>query len=194
MSDRILVFASNPGRVLRRDQGQPAAAAQPARPAFRQLVDDIYARMTARRPASRHGKAFPGTGISMVLPRVSPNVLAGLMEQVAAEPYDGQADLPPWPARCRWKSTICSRWPRPCSSCASPRWPRATPADRRRPALRRADPDGRKQLFSQHLLAYVPLAGHIKRVLDERGSHAAPASRFSDELEDHMSERPPSRP
>jgi NitT/TauT family transport system ATP-binding protein len=36
------------------------------------------------------------------------------------------------------------------------------------------------------VLAYVPLAGHIKRVLDERGSHAAPASRFSDELEDHM--------
>jgi len=31
-----------------------------------------------------------------------------------------------------------------------------------------ADVDGRKRLFSQHLLSYVPLAGHIKRVLDER--------------------------
>jgi hypothetical protein len=30
------------------------------------------------------------------------------------------------------------------------------------------DPDGRKRLFAQHLLAYVPLAGHIRRVLDER--------------------------
>ncbi len=35
----------------------------------------------------------------------------------------------------------------------------------------------------------MPLAGHIKRVLDERGAHRAPASRFRDELEDHMSEQ-----
>jgi NitT/TauT family transport system ATP-binding protein len=34
----------------------------------------------------------------------------------------------------------------------------------------------------------VPLAAHIKRVLDDRQSHRAPASRFRDELEDHMSE------
>jgi NitT/TauT family transport system ATP-binding protein len=46
--------------------------------------------------------------------------------------------------------------------------------------------DERKQLFARHLLAYVPLAGHIRRVLDERPSHRAPWHRFSDELEDHM--------
>ena len=50
------------------------------------------------------------------------------------------------------------------------------------------EPDARKKLFAQHLLNYVPLAGHIRRVLDERGTHRAPASRFRDELEDHMSE------
>jgi NitT/TauT family transport system ATP-binding protein len=32
----------------------------------------------------------------------------------------------------------------------------------------------------------VPLAGQIRRVLDERASHRAPKSRFSDELEDYM--------
>ena len=51
-----------------------------------------------------------------------------------------------------------------------------------------ADVDERKRLFSQHILSYVPLAGHIKRVLDERPTHRAPASRFRDELEDYMSE------
>jgi NitT/TauT family transport system ATP-binding protein len=51
-----------------------------------------------------------------------------------------------------------------------------------------ADLDARKRLFAEHVLAYVPLAAHIKRVLDERTSHRAPASRFRDELEDHMSE------
>ena len=49
------------------------------------------------------------------------------------------------------------------------------------------DPDDRKRLFAQHLL--VSLAGHIRRVLDERPAHRAPASRFRDELEDHMSEQ-----
>jgi NitT/TauT family transport system ATP-binding protein len=38
------------------------------------------------------------------------------------------------------------------------------------------------------MLTYVPLAGHIKHILDSRSSHRAPASRFRDELEDEMSE------
>jgi NitT/TauT family transport system ATP-binding protein len=52
----------------------------------------------------------------------------------------------------------------------------------------RLDLDDRKRLFKQHLLSYVPLAGHIKHVLDERAAHHAPASRFRDELEDHMAD------
>ena len=34
---------------------------------------------------------------------------------------------------------------------------------------------------------YVPLAAHVRRVLQERTNHVAPKSRFLDELEDHMS-------
>jgi NitT/TauT family transport system ATP-binding protein len=51
-----------------------------------------------------------------------------------------------------------------------------------------ADVDHRKKLFGDHLLAYVPLAARIRKVLDERPSHRAPATRFREELEDHMSE------
>jgi ABC-type nitrate/sulfonate/bicarbonate transport system ATPase subunit len=48
MSDRILVFSSNPGRILAElkvDLPQPRHRLDPK---FRQLVDDIYAQMTAR--------------------------------------------------------------------------------------------------------------------------------------------------
>ena len=95
MSDRILVFSSNPGRVLAEikvDLPQPRNRLDPK---FRQLVDDIYSLMTSG-PASKPARqgSFPGTGISMILPRVSPNVLSGLMETIAAEPYAGRADLP----------------------------------------------------------------------------------------------------
>jgi NitT/TauT family transport system ATP-binding protein len=87
MCDRILVFSSNPGRIvseIKFDFPQPRSRLDPK---FRQLVDDIYSLMTSRpvgKP-TREG-VFPGTGIAMVLPRVSPNVLSGLMETVAAEP------------------------------------------------------------------------------------------------------------
>jgi len=49
-----------------------------------------------------------------------------------------------------------------------------------------ADNDERKRLFARSFLAQVPMAAHIRRVLDERASHTAPRSRFLDELEDHM--------
>jgi NitT/TauT family transport system ATP-binding protein len=48
--------------------------------------------------------------------------------------------------------------------------------------------DERKRIFMRHLLTYVPLAAHVRRVLDERASHSARKSRFIDELEDFMNE------
>ena len=51
-----------------------------------------------------------------------------------------------------------------------------------------ADMERRKQLFAEALLTHVPLAAHIRRVLDERPGHAAPEQRFVGELEDHLSE------
>jgi NitT/TauT family transport system ATP-binding protein len=50
-----------------------------------------------------------------------------------------------------------------------------------------AGTDDRKKIFQRQLLSSVPLAAHIRRVLQERANHVAPKSRFFDELEDHMS-------
>src|SRR5215813_2055905 len=67
MCDRILVFSSNPGRLVADvavDLPQPRNRVQPD---FRELVDDIYALMTAPptgRPARE--SAFPGTGIALL--------------------------------------------------------------------------------------------------------------------------------
>src|SRR6201998_3037472 len=94
MCDRILVFSSNPGRILAEikvDLPQPRNRLDPQ---FRAMVEEIYVRMTARPTGKVSHGVFPGTGISMVLPRVSPNRMAGLIELVAAEPNNGRADLP----------------------------------------------------------------------------------------------------
>ncbi len=95
MSDRILVFSSNPGRVIAEIKVNLPQPRNRVDPAFRALVDDIYARMTAKAGAApmREG-LFPGTGISMSIPPVSTNTLAGLLETLAEAPFNGKADLP----------------------------------------------------------------------------------------------------
>jgi NitT/TauT family transport system ATP-binding protein len=189
MCDRILIFSSNPGRIqgeIKVDLPQPRSRLDPR---FRQLVDDIYARMTSGPTSKTAREGFPGTGISMVLPRVSSNVLAGLMEAVAAEPYNGRADLPPLAASLQME--IDELFPA-AETLQLFRFAEVAEGDLRltEPGKNfvRLDLDDRKRLFKQHLLTYVPLAGHIKHVLDERATHHAPASRFRDELEDQMSD------
>jgi NitT/TauT family transport system ATP-binding protein len=190
MCDRILVFSSNPGRVIAEikvDLPQPRKRLDPA---FRALVDDIYARMTARptAPAARDGN-FPGSGLGMALTHVSTNTLAGMMEAITAPPNNGSADLATLARELQMEADellpIAETLQLMRFAEIEGRTIRLTPAARRYDA---ADVDERKQLFSKHLLAYVPLAAHIRRVLDDRTSHQAPATRFRDELEDFMSE------
>jgi NitT/TauT family transport system ATP-binding protein len=190
MCDRILVFSSNPGRVVADiavDLPQPRNRVDPK---FRQLVDAIYARMT-ERPTGKPGREgiFLGAGIALMLPRVSPNVLAGLMEAIAADPYRGRADLPALAASLQME--IDDLFPA-ADLLHLLRFAEVADGD-----ISLADEgkrfvlagfDERKGLFAQHVLTYVPLAAHIKHVLDERPSHRAHARRFRDELEDHMSE------
>ena len=189
MCDRILVFSSNPGRVaaeIRVDLPQPRDRLDPA---FRALVDDIYARMTARAPATPvNDGLFPGTGIAMVLPRISTNSLAGLIEEVDGAPFDGRASLADLADSLQLE--VDALLPM-AETLQLLRFAELVGADLKlTPDARRyaeADVDARKAMFAQALLAHVPLAQHIRRILDERASHTAPARRFRDELEDHMS-------
>jgi NitT/TauT family transport system ATP-binding protein len=191
MCDRILIFSSNPGRVIgeiRVDLLQPRNRLDPA---FRALVEDIYSRMTTRQgmPEPTREGVFPGTGAAMALPHVSTNVLAGLLETVAAPPYSGKADLPPLAASLRLE--IDDLFPA-AETLQLMRFAEVEGGDiRLTPTGKRfadSDVDERKRLFAQQLATYVPLAAHVRRILDDRPSHKAPAGRFRDELEDHMSE------
>ena len=65
MCDRILVFSSNPGRVIAEIKVELPQPRKRLDPAFRALVDDIYARMTAKPTATRRAarrRTFPGSG------------------------------------------------------------------------------------------------------------------------------------
>jgi NitT/TauT family transport system ATP-binding protein len=189
MCDRILVFSSNPGRIVSQikvDLPQPRNRQDAA---FRALVEDIYVRMTAKPAAGQPREGlFPGTGIGMVLPRVSTNTLAGLMEALAAAPYDGKADLPQLAGELQYEADELF----PIAEVLQLlRFAELEGGDLKlTPEAHRyveADVDTRKQLFAKHLVAYAPLAAHIRRALDATPSHEAPGRRFRDELEALMS-------
>ena len=95
MCDRILLFSTNPGRIIAEiavDLPQPRDRLDPK---FRALVERIYSEMTARKKALvTRIERLPGIAIDTILPRISSNLLSGLLERLAAAPYDGKADLP----------------------------------------------------------------------------------------------------
>jgi NitT/TauT family transport system ATP-binding protein len=190
MCNRIIVLSSHPGRIVEEITVTLKHPRNRLDPEFRQLVDRIYALMTRRQAseAPRDG-TFPGLGMAMALPRISTNTLAGMMEEIAADPYHGKADLPELAEDLQME--IDELFP-VGETLQLMRFAeieegsiKLTPAGRR---FADAETDARKKLFGDHLLAYVPLATHIKVVLDDRPTHRARAVRFLEELEDYMSE------
>jgi NitT/TauT family transport system ATP-binding protein len=188
MCDRIMIFGSNPGRILTEI---PVTLPQPRNrldPSFAALVERIYVEMTLRRPATdAKVEGLPGQGLGTILPRVSSNLLSGLMETLASEPFNGKADLPEMASLLQME--IDELFP-VAETLQMLRFAQLEGGDIRLldagAAFARAAVDERKKIFARQLLAYVPLAAHVRRVLDERASHVAPMSRFSDEIEDYM--------
>jgi NitT/TauT family transport system ATP-binding protein len=191
MCDRILVFSSNPGRVateIKVDFPHPRNRLDPA---FRQLVDSIYGRMTQRTDArtAATAEAVHGGGVGMALGHVSSNELSGLIETLAGPPYNGHADLPVLAGSLQMETDEILHLG---ESLQLLRFARLSEGDLvlTEAGLRFAnlETDARKKLFAEHLINHVPVTGLIRRVLDERPSHTAPAARFRNELEDYMSE------
>jgi NitT/TauT family transport system ATP-binding protein len=188
MCDRILVLSTNPGRVVAEIKVPFAHPRNRLDPTFRQMVDDIYALMTDRRSADAStGKAELKMGSP--LPEVSTNLMAGLIETLAAEPYNGHAGLPDVAERRLLE--------------VDDLFPIAEMLEHLGFAeLKGADitlteagklfaeygTQERKTIFAEHLIKHVPLAARIRQVLQERNGHRAPRVRFEQELEDSLTE------
>jgi NitT/TauT family transport system ATP-binding protein len=193
MCDRLLIFSTHPGRVASEipvDLPQPRGALDPA---VRALVDRVYVEMTARpRIAHADARAEPvaAARIDMPLEHVSTNLLSGLIEALSAPPYEGRADLPAIAQALHMEAD--DLFP-VAEALQTLRLAELEGGDIRLTeaglAFARSETDERKNLFAHQLLAHVPLAAHVRHVLDERSTHLAPKSRFLDELEDYMTEQ-----
>jgi len=187
MCDRVLILASNPGRIAAEIPVTLPRPRNRLEDEFRGIVDEIYSVLTARTVASIGALAQVHGGIVQPLPRASVNRMSGLVEKLAAPPYNGQAEL----------ATLASALALEVDDL----FPIAEAlhilefAELKDGALKltaaggvfaRGSTEERKRLFREHLLRFVPLAAHICRVLGEREGHSAPRMRFQIELEDHL--------
>ena len=191
MCDRVLLFSTNPGRIVTEIKIPMRQPRERQDPEFGALVDRIYVEMTARRTEkSAPGSLghIPGTGFGLILPRVSVNLLSGLLEALAAPPFNGRADLPEIASDLQLEE-IDDLFP-VAESLQLLRLAEVGDGDIRLTdngkRFVNAETDDRKRIFARLLIRYVPFAAHVRRVLDERESHTAPKTRFLDELEDHM--------
>ena len=192
MCDRILVFSSNPGRVAS-ELAVPFSHPRNRHDAmFRAFVDDIYALMTRRAtsvpaPGARQAQGAQAAAGSALHP-VPANLMAGLMETLAADPYRGRADLP------RISESLQLELDELLPLCEMMQLLRFAELEEGDVRLTegganfvQADTEERKRHFAGALREHVPLVRSIRQVLDERWNHRARAERFRDELEDRMS-------
>jgi NitT/TauT family transport system ATP-binding protein len=189
IADRILIFSSDPGQIRAQI---PIALPRPRSSdgaAFRQIVDQVYTLLTTEpgRDGRRGAKPEP-IGIGYRLPDASVQQLARLIHTLEA-PYHAHADLPHLADE---ENLVMDELFPLIETLQLLGFANVSGGDIELTPLGRAHANAdmleRKQIFAEALLKHVPLAAHIRRVLDERPGHRAPATRFLRELEDHLSE------
>lgn len=189
IADRILIFGSDPGRIradipISQPRPRPWDSA-----GFRHIVDQVYTLLTETKGDGRRGAKPEPIGIGYRLPDAAVQQLSGLIDTLSDVPYHGRADLPQVAAQ--ENLDMDELFPL-IEALQLLGFAHISDGDIELTALGRAyaeaDMLARKQLFADAVAKHVPLAAHIRRVLDERPGHRAPATRFLRELEDHLSE------
>jgi NitT/TauT family transport system ATP-binding protein len=189
MCDRALIFSSNPGRVtteIRIDLAHPRDRADPK---FEDCVDRIYVEMTSRRIERQRNLQPVGFIPDTPIHRSSTSALAGLIEALNAPPYHGKADLPDIASDLQLEVDELFPMTEAMQMLHLGEMEggdvRLTPLGRH---FAESENQTRKEIFQRTLIANVPFAAHIRKVLDERASHTAPRRRFIDELEDKFTD------
>ena len=186
MADRILVFASDPGRIrfqLAIDLPRPRVADSAE---VRSLIDEVYALMTAG--AGRADRAEPETlRLHDRLPEADVARMDGLLELLAGPPFHGEADLPQLAEESELTDDDLLPVARGIALLGLARLQRG---DLHLTLMGRRYVDGdnaaRQRLFGQQLLANVPLAAHIRHSLEQDPDRSLPEQPFLRLLQQHL--------
>ena len=189
MCDRILVLGANPGHIAAEI---PVSLPQPRNRldvAFHAIVDEIYSILTSRITESIGAQNQIHGGRAQPLPPVSINRLAGFVETLSSSPYGGHGEL----AKLARALALEINDLFPITAALhilefaelKNRSIKLTAAGR---VFAQSDTEERKRLFREHLIRFVPLAAHVREVINERKGRRVPRARFELELQDHLNQ------
>ena len=94
MADRVLVFASDPGKVRAELPVRLARPRDVESAEVRALIDEVYSLMTSRPSRAGRSEKDPVLGIGDRLPDADVARIEGMLDLLADEPFNGHADLP----------------------------------------------------------------------------------------------------
>lgn len=180
MADRVLIFASDPGRVRFQLAVQLPRPRNPESAEVRQLIDEVYALMTAG--SGRAGRAAEEPAplqLAERLPEADIARMEGLLELLAGDTFRGRADLP----RLAEDTELTDDELLPLAQAVSLLGlARLAGGDLHLTPLGARYVDGthtlRQELFGQQLLSAVPLAAHIRHSLEQEASGELPEEPF----------------
>jgi NitT/TauT family transport system ATP-binding protein len=180
MADRVLIFASDPGRVRFQLAVQLPRPRNPDSAEVRQLIDEVYALMTAG--SGRPGRTAEEPALLLLaerLPDADIGRMEGLLEMLAGDAFNGRADLP----RLAEETELTDDELLPLAQALSLLGlAQLAEGDLHITALGQRYVEGahtlRQELFGQQLLAHVPLAAHIRHSLEQEASGELPEEPF----------------
>lgn len=194
MADRIIVFASNPGHIRAELNVSMPLPRDPQDPHFRKLVDDIYTLMTTSESEKRvrredAGIDYQKMGLGYRLPNAEVSELTGLIDTIATKEKDKPVDLPMLADELMLEADDLF----PLTEAMEIlRFAKVSKGDIALTDIGKQFADAnileRKQIFAKQLIECVPLAQHIRSILDLRSDHKESENFFLDELHETLSE------
>ncbi|HEX4511821.1 MAG TPA: AAA-associated domain-containing protein, partial [Burkholderiaceae bacterium] len=187
MADRVLVFASDPGRIrfeLKIDLPRPRIVDSAQ---VRSLVDQVYALMTAGAGRADRPAEEAEAHLHDRLPEADVARMDGLLELLAAPPFHGDADLPKLAEESELTDDDLLPVARAIDLLGLAR---LQSGDLHLTLVGRRYVDGdntlRQELFAAQLLEHVPLAAHIRHSLEQEPDTALPEQAFLRLLEQRL--------
>ena len=192
LADRILVFDSDPGQVRDDVMVDLPHPRNDTSPEYRSMVDRIYTLMTTDRQnisdtADEHEQAID---MGYRLPNVEIAEITGFLETLDSPEYERSVDLPQLAEDLHLELddlfAITETLELLRFATVSQGDIQLTTTGRK---LAKADILLQKKIFAKQLLAYVPLAKHIRQSLDLEEDHRLDDSLFLKELEQDLSQQ-----
>ena len=189
MADRILIFSSDPGRVRVEIPVHLPRPRDVNSMEVRGLIDEVYAQMTlspAEIAALTSGEIIP-VHLGYRLPDAEVSQMEGLLEMLAASPFNGHADLP----QLAEESELSDEELLPVyEALRLLELVHIAQGDISLSALGQhyshADQALRREIFGQQLLQHVPLASEIRHSLEQAPDGELGEEPFLRRLEEFM--------